>query len=103
MIRYENDCVGPCPMGCINCGREHNAHFYCDKCDCESDELYQLDGDVLCEDCFLESFTSKECDDMDDTCCVDCGDPAETLYDDDGEWVCEYCLKERYKIDWNSL
>lgn len=55
MIRIENDCVG-CPA-CVECGRRHTAHYYCDSCDQEfdPDELYDMDGTMMCEDCVLES------------------------------------------------
>ena len=58
MIRYENDCVGICPQGCINCGRKHLAHFYCDECKGEfaPEELYDFDGDMLCTECLLLKF-----------------------------------------------
>lgn len=53
MISYENNCVGPCPMGCGGCTRKHQAVFTCDNCG-ESvypDELWDYDGFELCEDC----------------------------------------------------
>lgn len=57
MIRYEDDCVG-CPQGCINCGRKHSAHFYCDECqdELDSDELYDYDDNMLCSRCLLSKF-----------------------------------------------
>jgi len=62
MIRIENDCVGPCPQGCINCGRKHVAHWYCDVCDAEVDEgeLWDVDGTQMCKDCLLEAFPKVE-------------------------------------------
>lgn len=58
MIRYEDDCVG-CPQGCIHCGRDHAAHYYCDKCGRESnwDDMHRdLDGGMICRDCLFELY-----------------------------------------------
>lgn len=57
MIRYENDCVG-CPQGCINCGRKHTPHFYCDKCgeEFEPEALYDYDGEMVCANCLLNKY-----------------------------------------------
>ena len=33
---------------------------YCDKCGCEIDEVYDVDGEELCEDCLKEKFIVKE-------------------------------------------
>lgn len=57
MVIFENDCVD-CALPCINCGRKHSPHFYCDKCKEEfyGHELYDCDGDMYCESCLLESF-----------------------------------------------
>ena len=58
MVKMENDCVGPCPMGCINCGRKHSPHFYCDECKEEflPEELYDCDDEMLCENCLPTRF-----------------------------------------------
>lgn len=55
MIKFENDCVG-CPQGCIHCGRESVPYLCCDECECEYEELYEYNGEQLCEDCLLEHF-----------------------------------------------
>lgn len=55
MRKIENDCVGPCPMGCISCGRKRAPHWYCDVCGEEVDELYELNGDQLCEGCLKDA------------------------------------------------
>jgi hypothetical protein len=31
-------------------------HLYCDKCNDDVDELYDVDGEELCKDCLLEKF-----------------------------------------------
>ena len=58
MIRYENDCVGPCPQGCINCGRKHVPHFYCDTCGCEIDydDIHEDGEGHICMDCILDKY-----------------------------------------------
>jgi ribosomal protein L32 len=57
MIRYEDDCVG-CPQGCINCGRRHMPHLYCDECGDEisADDMYKVDDKMLCRECVLYMF-----------------------------------------------
>jgi hypothetical protein len=30
--------------------------YYCDKCGDELDEIYEVDGDDLCEECLKERF-----------------------------------------------
>lgn len=59
MIEYENNCVGPCPMGCINCGRKHEAVHYCDRCgeviEDNGEDRWNEDGrDEYCRSCYLE-------------------------------------------------
>lgn len=53
MVQYEDFCVD-CPQGCINCGRKHTKVLYCDECKQESQELYEYEGQELCEECLLE-------------------------------------------------
>lgn len=61
MIRYEDECFG-CPpeVGCYGsgCPMRNVKHTYCDHCDAdlEDDEIYQVDGEDLCEDCLKEMF-----------------------------------------------
>jgi hypothetical protein len=52
MVKIENDCVG-CAIHCINCGRKHVKHFYCDKCD-EEDTLYETQEGQLCKSCLID-------------------------------------------------
>ena len=56
MIRYENDCCG-CDIPCIECGRKHNPHFYCDKCgeEFEPQELSWVGDEMICDDCMRTS------------------------------------------------
>lgn len=57
MIKIENECVG-CPpdLGCIgnSCHYLHVRRFYCDKCNCEEEELFWFEDEQLCVDCILE-------------------------------------------------
>ena len=93
-FRIEDNCVGPCPMGCIHCGRSHEHNYFCDECGDEYlEELFEYDGKELCWDCYKAQYTEKICDDMDETKCAHCGNEAEYMYLVDGEWVCEDCLK----------
>lgn len=73
MIKYKNDCVGPCPQGCIGsaCRYRDVPYFYCDKCGEETDKLYSgSDGyDELCECCAKEEMKkSIEDFDFDELC-----------------------------------
>lgn len=58
MIKYENRCCGcavpgyPC-MG-SSCPLRRVPVYYCDKCGREIDEVHEVDGEELCEDCAEE-------------------------------------------------
>lgn len=58
MLKIENDCVGPCPQGCMGagCPYQRSPHYYCDECgeDLAPEELYDYDGEMLCKHCVLE-------------------------------------------------
>ena len=64
MIKFKNrccDCAVPgypcrgsrCPL------REVEVH-YCDKCNEELDDIYELDGEELCEYCYEEIIEKEE-------------------------------------------
>lgn len=91
MRREENDCVS-CER-CVNCGARNHIYWYCDECEDSFEELYIYEGEELCWDCYKAKFTSKVCDDCDDTLCANCGAEDEELFLYDGEWVCEECLE----------
>lgn len=59
MTKYEDECVC-CPpeMGCLGsaCPNRNVKHLYCDKCKADCEELYDYDGEELCEECLLDSF-----------------------------------------------
>lgn len=62
MITYENECVGcPSEMGCLGgaCPHQNVPHYYCDICNDEVDELYEVDGDDCCEDCLKREFRKE--------------------------------------------
>ena len=64
-FRIEDNCVGPCPMGCIHCGRSHEHVYYCDRCDAENEPLYEADnGDEVCWDCYKAQYIEKICDEV---------------------------------------
>ena len=95
-FRIENNCVGPCPMGCIHCGRSHEHNYFCDECGEEYlEELFEYDGKELCWECYKAKFNEKLLDDCDDERCSECGAETEYLYEIEANtWVCEECLKE---------
>ena len=61
MKKIENHCVG-CPpnMGCKGsaCPHRNVEVIYCDSCGEELwlDEVYEVDGEDLCEDCLKDRF-----------------------------------------------
>ena len=61
----ENHCVGCTDLGlhCIgsHCRNRNVEVYYCDnpKCRCELDEIYEVDGKELCEDCLKEMFKKE--------------------------------------------
>ena len=54
MIKYENECVG-CPpeMGCLGnvCPNRNVPRYYCDRCGEEVDSYFDIDGEMVCNDC----------------------------------------------------
>jgi hypothetical protein len=60
MIRYENQCCGCAAPGypCIgsSCPNRHVEVHYCDECDEELEEIYDVDGKELCEECLKDMF-----------------------------------------------
>lgn len=57
MVRVENECA-ECPQGCVDCGRKRSRRFYCDQCGegHGAEDLYMVDGDMLCSDCLLSRY-----------------------------------------------
>lgn len=65
MIRYENHCcdcaTGAYPCFGSSCPNINVPVPYCDECGYEIEEdIYDVDGDELCEDCLKERFRRKE-------------------------------------------
>lgn len=59
MVKYENECVGPCPMGCMgsSCPNRNVERHYCDKCGDElGKKIYLVDDEELCEWCLKDRF-----------------------------------------------
>lgn len=60
MIQIENhccDCAVPgYPCRGASCPLTHVEVHYCDKCECELDDIYDVDGEELCEDCLKDKF-----------------------------------------------
>lgn len=62
MIRYEDECVGPCPQGCMgsSCRYRHVPHFYCDHCgaDVGVEDIREdgISGGHICTDCLEELY-----------------------------------------------
>ena len=54
MIKYEDECVG-CPpeRGCLGsaCPNRNVPYYYCDICGEEVDSYFDIDGEMVCDDC----------------------------------------------------
>lgn len=64
MVRYENHCCDcavpgyPC-MG-ASCPLLKVEVHYCDHCEEELEDIYDVDGEELCEECLKEKFRRNE-------------------------------------------
>ena len=60
MLRIENhccDCAVPgYPCRGIGCSLRRTEVHYCDHCDEEISEIYEVDGEELCEECLKKMF-----------------------------------------------
>ena len=64
MVREENQCVGCSDgMGCLGsaCPNRNVEVTYCDRCgeEIDSNEVYEVDGEDLCEDCLKDMFKKE--------------------------------------------
>lgn len=63
MKRIENhccDCAAPgYPCRGDLCPKTHVEVHYCDKCGEELDDIYEVDGQELCEECLKEMFRKE--------------------------------------------
>ena len=57
MVKVENGCVD-CGLPCIGAACRYNrvVILRCDRCHDEVEELYEVDGEDLCEDCLKKEF-----------------------------------------------
>lgn len=99
MIKFENECVG-CPkeMGCLGsgCPYTHVPYLTCDKCNQDTDELYNTEEGQLCKDCVegdIEDYSVINCDNA-----LDYATPEEE-YDvyDDADRAYEMARDERWE------
>ena len=57
MVKIENQCVGCERCMRSSCPNRNVEVYYCDKCGEEiSGDVYEVDGDDLCEHCLHEMF-----------------------------------------------
>lgn len=55
------DCAVPgYPCEGSSCPNRNVEVHYCDKCGYELDDIYEVDGEELCEDCLKEKFLKTE-------------------------------------------
>lgn len=60
MLKIENHCVD-CGQPCIGgaCRYKDVPVYYCDKCNEELDDVYEVDGEDLCESCLKDMFKKQ--------------------------------------------
>lgn len=62
MVKNEDHCVD-CGLSCLgsSCPNRNVEVYYCDKCNEEIpyDEIYDVDGEELCEECLKEMFLRR--------------------------------------------
>lgn len=60
MQKTVNECVGCRDLGkhCLGsvCPNRNVTKFFCDRCGIEMTDIYDVDGEELCEDCLKEMF-----------------------------------------------
>ena len=64
MKRIEDHCVGCSDLGkpCLGdrCRYSHVVVYYCDQCGSELEEIYEVDGEELCEYCLKDKFRKED-------------------------------------------
>ena len=64
MFKIEDHCCDCAAPGypCLGnaCPRRRVKVYYCDKCGEELDEVYEVDGEELCEDCLKKKFLKED-------------------------------------------
>lgn len=90
MISERSDCVScglPCTSRCAYYG-SYSTILTCDSCEDEVDDLYEVDGEQLCEECAKEKFALE-------LSCEECGGADDEFYDYDGKILCGCCLLKK--------
>ena len=99
------------PMVCVG----YDYELCCDCCgaECDEDELFDVDGEMYCEDCLVDSLDSYDIknspvyDDDGDLVdyCVYCGSKDEDLYMVENDICCGHCACTEYykKITDNDI
>lgn len=61
MVKIENRCVD-CGFPCLGsaCPHRNVKVHYCDKCGEEIDEIFEVDGEDLCEECLKDMFRKED-------------------------------------------
>lgn len=95
-VRIENHCCC-CELPCRGtaCSLRRVPVAYCDKCGDDAEKLYERDGGILCEDCFVEAElqVAEKVKSVSGSCTW-CGEESNEFYLIDGEGVCEECFIE---------
>lgn len=63
MLKFESECVDcPSEISCLgnSCPKRNILHLICDCCYEDAEELYEYDGEQLCEDCLLDAVPKVE-------------------------------------------
>lgn len=64
MLRIEDQCIGCASPGnpCLGarCPRRNTKVYYCNKCGEELDDIYEVDGEDLCEECLKAMFIRRK-------------------------------------------
>lgn len=91
MKRRENECCD-CGLPCMgsSCPNRNVLRLYCDKCGHEVSDLYEHDGEELCEDCLEKEVHAVRCD--------KCGDE-EVLFEHEGKMLCWLCYLDALRVD----
>ena len=60
MTRVENHCVD-CGLHCLgsSCRYRNVEVHYCDKCHKEIEDIYEVDGEEICESCLKKMFKKE--------------------------------------------
>lgn len=104
-IIIEDECVGPCPMGCINCGRKHVAVHHCELCGdvvYEGSDHWHEDGKhEYCDECYYDAIgyaDSLTTDNM-----IDYGNGCTESVDINGFLASMYSKDEIETLLWNDF